>query len=642
MMRSARPLGWRYGSVADSAAAGSPAGSGPLAGRGNCGDKFECPLQRPRCYENVAFWELTNFGTNRIDLTGYRWNDNSGGLAGADATPFEGLNIGPGETILFVQNNIPEIDTPEEFRAWWGLPPAQQVVFYSGNGLSSDGDSVILWGPEASRDEEFVDRVDFGPATRGHSFTYDRQTGLLTLVSSNGLAGAFRAALSDDIASPGTHAGPVSLRITLQPTNQVGYVGFPVTFSVAAHGLPRPKYQWVFNGDPIPGATAATLTLPAVRASDEGSYRVQVTNGLEFILSSEALLIVDSSPAAPSFVVTPADVDAYPGQTVSLVAMAHANPPPEYQWLSNGIPLPGQTANHLVLPLSEAFGTAVYTVVASNLAGARTASARVTVTPKPRFLITEVHSTGSAEFQDWWELTSFDTRPFNLKGYRFDDDSRSLSAAAVITNDLVIHPGESIVFVETTAGRPMTEALFRSWWGLHEGPQGGRVVIYAGPGLGLSSNGDGLYLWNAAASADDDFICGVTFGAAATGPRQTFVYDPDQPTAQTPVPGLLTLWAAAEVNGAWVAANGDVGSPGRVIAPTRLLLAAPPGESVRLSWRAVPGRRYTVERRESLGSETWTVLREVVAEADLMSITDVRSPAGHFYRLSTILPFPAP
>lgn len=588
------------------------------------------------------FWELTNFGTNAIDLTGYRWNDNAGGLAGADATPFQGLVIGPGEVILFVQNNVTEISTPEQFRAWWGLPPTQKVVFYSGNGLSSDGDSVILWAPEAMHEEEVVDRVDFGPATRGRSFTYDLESGQLSVLSTAGVAGAFVAAMSDDVGSPGIQMGPVPLRFTVQPTNQVGYAGHPISFHVAAQGLPRPRFQWLFDGAVLPGATAATLAIPVVQPSDAGVYNVRVSNGLETLLSSNALLRVDTSPSAPVFVTTPQDVDAYPGQMVTLTALAQGSPPPHYQWWSNSVPLPGETSHSLVLPQLDALGSTLYTVVISNLVGTTAASARVTVTPKPRFLIREVHSTGSAEFQDWWELTSFDSRPFQLKGYRFDDDSQSLSAAVTITNDVVIHPGETVVFVETTAGRPMNPDLFRSWWGTNELPGGVKIIVYAGSGVGLSSSGDGLYLWNAVATADRDFICGVTFGAATGVPRRTFVYDPDQPGAQTPVPGLLTLMASPGGNGAWVAANGDVGSPGRVIGAPPLAIAASGDGLIRLMWPSVPGRRYVVESRESLGGGTWTLLTEWVADADTASVIDLRAPGARFYRLSTVLPFPAP
>src|SRR5258706_16370369 len=57
--------------------------------------------------QNSDWWELTNFGTNSMDLTGYSWNDNAGGFIAADPTPFAGLTIGPGESIVFCNSNAP-------------------------------------------------------------------------------------------------------------------------------------------------------------------------------------------------------------------------------------------------------------------------------------------------------------------------------------------------------------------------------------------------------------------------------------------------------------------------------------------------------------------------------------------------------
>jgi hypothetical protein len=48
---------------------------------------------------------------------------------------------------------------------------------------------------------------------------------------------------------------------------------------------------------------------------------------------------------------------------------------------------------------------------------------------------------------DWWELTSFDTYAVNLRGYRFNDSPARLKSAVVITNDVIIQPGESVLFI---------------------------------------------------------------------------------------------------------------------------------------------------------------------------------------------------
>src|SRR5580765_7575284 len=152
--------------------------------------------------QNSDFWELTNFGTNSLSLTGYKFADSDNNLAAADPTPFDGLTIGPGESILFVQNSVNTNET--SFRDWWGatLPAGTKIVFYSGNGLSSSGDGIRLWGPNARDAADVVDSVDLGEARRGFTFTYDPATGDFGVLSTNGVDGAFTAATADDVGSP--------------------------------------------------------------------------------------------------------------------------------------------------------------------------------------------------------------------------------------------------------------------------------------------------------------------------------------------------------------------------------------------------------------------------------------------------------
>ncbi|MCS7091591.1 MAG: immunoglobulin domain-containing protein [Limisphaera sp.] len=587
------------------------------------------------------FWELTNFGSEPVDLTGYRWNDNDGGLAGADSAPFNGLVIGAGETILFVQNNVSGWDTPEAFRAWWGLPATQRVVFYSGNGLSSNGDSVILWGPGAVSDEDILDRVDFGPATSGHSFTYSTADGSFGVVSQVGQDGAFVAALSADVGSPGRHRGPVSLRITSHPTNVTAVAGFPAHFVVVAQGMPRPRYQWLKNGLPLAGATRSVLQFSAVQASDAGLYNVLVSNGLATVVSSNATLTVLDAAVPPTFTRVPLALEAYEGQTVTFVAAAQGQPVPELQWFKNGVPIPGANSGQLRLERVGPLDTATYMIRASNLAGTTNYSVQLTVTRKPRLLITEVHSTGSSDYQDWWELTSLDVRPISLRGFRFDDDSRSLGAAFVITNDLIISPGESIIFVESTAARPMTPERFRSWWGDSHLPPSLKIVVYQGSGLGLSSAGDAVYLWNAAAVEDADYLCGVMFTTAPSNPRRTFVYDPDRPEPQTPHAAVLTRFATNGVNGAFEAVNGDVGSPGRVVEIPRLHVFAFGSELI-LYWTATPGRVYVLESTDRMGwpQDSWAEMTRFSPNTVDGRYQIPRSGAMMFYRLGVALPFP--
>ncbi len=583
------------------------------------------------------FWELTNFGTNGIDLSGYRFNDADATLSG-DAFTIGAVVIGPGESVIFAQNNT-LINTVESFTNWWGLPPNQQVVFYTGNGQSSAGDSIVLWDATASNDADFLDRADFGEATTGLTFTYNTTNAVFGVLSSNSVNGAFVAATSDDIGSPGAAQGPVTLAFATHPTNLTGYVGFPVTLYANARGLPRPRYQWFFGGTPIDGETRPSLTITNVQLTNGGNYAVVITNGLATLASSNAVLTVDASPSSPSFVTTPVGIDAYEGQTVTLSALAQANPAPGYQWRSNGVDIIGETSGTLVLSGIQTNFTATYSVVAANIVGSNIASAVVTVTTKPKLYITEAHSTGSSAIngvtQDWWELTNLDGFPVRLRGCRFDDSSPTLAAAVPFTNDITIHPGETIILVEN-----MSPAQFRSWWGTASIPASVQILSYGGNGVSLSSGGDALYLFNAAATVNTDFICAVSFGSSSQTSRRSFVMDPDAPFAQTPFTGNMTLGATNGLNGVFAATTGDFGSPGRYIAPL-VLSATPVAGGAIVSWDSVAGRNYEIDFKTGVTSPAWITLTNVTATGTNTTIADIPgTDAARIYRGRTILPVP--
>lgn len=54
--------------------------------------------------------------------------------------------------------------------------------------------------------------------------------------------------------------------------------GKPIDFSVSADGTPPFTFQWLKDGVPISGATAAAMHIGTAQASDAGAYACQVTN----------------------------------------------------------------------------------------------------------------------------------------------------------------------------------------------------------------------------------------------------------------------------------------------------------------------------------------------------------------------------
>ncbi|MEY3898409.1 MAG: hypothetical protein RLZZ214_3931 [Verrucomicrobiota bacterium] len=86
----------------------------------------------------------------------------------------------------------------------------------------------------------------------------------------------------------------VAPAITAQPQGQNVAMGGTATLSVTATGT-APTYQWRFNGNPLAGQTAATLSLNDVTLGQAGNYSVTVTNAAGTVTSDPAWLTVQAT-----------------------------------------------------------------------------------------------------------------------------------------------------------------------------------------------------------------------------------------------------------------------------------------------------------------------------------------------------------
>jgi uncharacterized protein YjiK len=180
----------------------------------------------------------------------------------------------------------------------------------------------------------------------------------------------------------------------------------------------------------------------------------------------------------------------------------------------------------------------------------------------PNIIISEVApwSSGNGSLgSDWFEITNIGTAAQNIVGWKMDDSSNSSGSAATLNGITSIAPGESVIFIESASSK---KAQFLTLWFGANPPANLQVGNYSGSGIGLSTDGDQVNLF------DNTNVkrAGVNFGAATTAsPLKTF-----DNAAGVTSNGSLTLLSATGVNGAFSITDGAftaTGSPGAIGAP---------------------------------------------------------------------------
>ena len=154
---------------------------------------------------------------------------------------------------------------------------------------------------------------------------------------------------------------------------------------------------------------------------------------------------------------------------------------------------------------------------------------------------------------DWFEVTNVGTAAANIIGWRMDDDSRTFNNAVELAGITSIAPGESVIFLETTdlAGK---SAAFKTLWFGANLPANLKIGSYSGAGVGLSTGGDQVNLFDSAGTLQ----ASIAFGASPAGPFSTFDNAAGLNNA------TISRLSAVGVNGGFAAANdsAEIGSPG--------------------------------------------------------------------------------
>ena len=180
--------------------------------------------------------------------------------------------------------------------------------------------------------------------------------------------------------------------ITFSPTNQSVVMGTNVTFGVTVDGSAPFSFQWQFNGRSLAGATNSSLTLSNVVVANAGSYAVIVQNAAGSVSSLAAALVVN---VPVSITAQPQSQNAVTGSNAVFAVTATGTAPLGYQWLVNGVALPGATNSSLTISNVQLTDAGVYQVVVTNVVSTVTSTnANLTVNSLP--LITTAPASQSA------------------------------------------------------------------------------------------------------------------------------------------------------------------------------------------------------------------------------------------------------
>lgn len=177
----------------------------------------------------------------------------------------------------------------------------------------------------------------------------------------------------------------------------------------------------------------------------------------------------------------------------------------------------------------------------------------------PALIISEVAPWSSSNSPaslavDWFEVTNVSNGVVDISGWKVDDSSAAFGTAAALEGVTTIAPGESVIFMETTDLAAKAAAFKDLWFGANP-PANLQIGSYSTTSIGLSTNGDGLNLFN----GEGELQTSISFGANTDGPPFRSFDNGAGLDGEA-----VSLLSVAGSYGAFAAANdsGEIASPG--------------------------------------------------------------------------------
>ncbi|MCX6927620.1 MAG: immunoglobulin domain-containing protein, partial [Verrucomicrobia bacterium] len=207
---------------------------------------------------------------------------------GGDNRTFNG-NIG--EVAVFT-NALAASDIWAVYSASWTTPIVVNQAQASPTNTTFEGATVTLNVTAAGAVPLAYQWAKNGTNISGASVSSYLLTSNATLADSGNysvvITNAYGAVTSSVVL---TISGSAPFIVT-QPASITRIIGTPATFTVVAGGSFPRSYQWKHGTTPVPGGTAASLTLPSVQWADAGSYTCAITNAYGGTNTASATLTV--------------------------------------------------------------------------------------------------------------------------------------------------------------------------------------------------------------------------------------------------------------------------------------------------------------------------------------------------------------
>lgn len=258
----------------------------------------------------------------------------------------------------------------------------------------------------------------------------------------------------------------VSPLVIADPQGVSVCAGDPVALSVDAEGSEPLGYQWQLDGVDIPGADQASYSIPAASPADAGSYTVIVSNDCGSATSDAAVVEVAE---ARTIDLQPQPQSACEGGSAVFTVGVSGAGPIEYQWLLDGVEIPGANGSSLVIDPVTPADAGDYSVVVSNDCGsAMSGAAALVVDTAPTVLVDpvggsicegagitlSVNAEGTEPLSFQWQKDGIDIPGAQSASLTFDPAVRADSGSYTVVVSNPCGPTESAPAIVDVANGP--------------------------------------------------------------------------------------------------------------------------------------------------------------------------------------------